>query len=1028
MKFTLVHVSDIHYCKEMRTTERVDALVADLLAQDFQYSAHLVLSGDLTQAGSQRSFEDFYEFFLSKVIDKFQSVHITPGNHDISRRYADVALCDGILNAQDYEHLWSGNGRLSASSPFGPSDPLKDYFHLHTTVSDDVLFSYFGSLSKTEGFSLLSLNSAWLSGARRGADADNGKLRIDPPVINHFVSKMGDFDYKIAMCHHPLSWLKPELQPHIEDLIGKNFDLFLCGHVHFNSTATSYFPTDGSCIFKQASASNSEYSHGSNCYSMIDIDTTTKFLRIRHRSYAGALRKFIDGNDIIEGAIEYPSSDHEAFWINTEQNNGNGIARRLLDLIDQEEMDAWYETSFEKDKTNIQFVEPDIIKAFSEDRFEKRKPLISVIDTDIKRLIITGPSDSGLSTAAFLTGAHLIRRQGHEPTVPTYLNLRNVKINKASLEKQAARGAPVAIQSRELQALVKSGQVTFLIDGISFSEVDRINSLFNTLDKHFPEIKAVVFVTANSQSSGAVTGSLNLDPNCDQVFEICELELDGIEKLVESWQPQQQDLDTKALTAKVVSSFEAMNEPIFPTTVILLLETLKLIPNYQPVNRVRLLDRYVECLLGRLDAADVRQGDFNSSDKIKFLSRLAAHFVQQKLYALSRDDWTEFCRDYSKHWLLELPNDLLEEFLSKGILVSIAGKVTFRADYLFSYFIAREMASNNLFFAYLISEENFFSHLNEMTFYCELENTENDALLDIVTNKLDEIEAAVVEAYQNEETFFDNEWAEMLGGEESSQASNHSTHLQDQIRDAAAERPTDETIKSAMADKLASTKRLRGVLARQDIDILDCRWLSLLVTYLQMIKHSAGLNADAKKQHVERALQSSVLFMKGLSSKRELLASHPVILINGILYINTKVAYDPDGARETIKFDIPRSVARITYNSLFNRQLAPVFLALEGELDEPTSFMLNRLILGIQSQEGRQNWVKRFEKELGSVLKTSSVQILKEQYLGFSISSSDRIHHEKLIAELSKRDGRISQSEAQHLKKIKNLQSMNRNY
>lgn len=1027
MKFTLVHVSDIHYCKERKTTERVDALVTDLLAQNFQYPAHLVLSGDLTQAGSQRSFEEFYDAFVSKVVDKFQSVHLTPGNHDISRRHSDEAACDRILNAKDYAYLWSGNGRLSVSSPFGACDPLEDYFHLHAAVSEEVLSSYFGSISKTEGFSLLSLNSAWLSGARKGIDADKGKLRIDPPVINHFVGRMSDADFKIAMCHHPLSWLQPELQPHIEDLIGRNFDLFLCGHVHFNSTATAYSSKDGSCIFKQASASNSEYSHGSNCYSMIDIDSTAKALRIRHRSYAVALRRFIDGNDITDGAIEYPSPDHEAFWVNAEQNNGNGIATRLLETIDKQDMNDWYEANFEKDKTNIQFVEPDIIRAFSESRFEKRKPLSSVIDTDIKRLIIMGPSDSGLSTAAFLAGAHLVGRKGHQPTVPTYLNLKNVKINKASLEKQAARGAPIAIQSRDLQALVKSGQVTFLIDGISFSEVERFNNLFNTLDKYFPEIKAVVFVTANSQNSGTVTGSLNLDPNCDQVFEICELDLDAIEKLVESWQPQQQDSDSKTLTAKVVSSFEAMNEPIFPPTVILLLETLKLIPNYQPVNRVRLLDRYVECLLGRLDAADVRQGDFNSSDKIKFLSHLAAFFVQQKVYALSKDDLAEFCLHYSEHRLLELPTDLLEEFLSKGILVSISGKVTFRADYLFSYFIAREMASNKHFFSYLISEENFFSHLNEMTFYCELENTENDPLLDIVMNKLNEIEGLVVEAYQSEETSFENEWAEMLGGEEDSQASVDTARLHDQIREVVAEQPTDETIKSAMADNLVSTQRVRGVLARQDIEILDCRWLSLLVTYLQMIKHSASLSAEAKKQHIQRALKSSVLFMKGLSAKRDLLASHPVVLVNGILYINNKVAYDPEGARETIKFDIPRSMARITFNSLFNRQLAPVFLALDGNLDEPTSFLLSRLILGIQSREGRKTWMNRFEKELGPVLKTSSVQTLKGQYLGFSISKSDRFHHEKLIAELSKGDGKLSQSEAQHLKKIKNLQSMNRN-
>lgn len=76
----------------------------------------------------------------------------------------------------------------------------------------------------------------------------------------------------------------------------------------------------------------------------------------------------------------------------------------------------------------------------------------------------------------------------------------------------------------------------------------------------------------------------------------------------------------EGMVSHVVESFRQMDEPIFASSVAVVIDTLVQDPEFKPLNKARLIERYVECLLGRFDLEDVREGIFNSSDKISLLS------------------------------------------------------------------------------------------------------------------------------------------------------------------------------------------------------------------------------------------------------------------------------------------------------------------------------------------------------------------------------------------------------------------------
>ena len=237
------------------------------------------------------------------------------------------------------------------------------------------------------------------------------------------------------------------------------------------------------------------------------------------------------------------------------------------------------------------------------------------------------------------------------------------------------------------------------------------------MDRHFAHCRAVYFCAVDGGLLNSDTiDNISINPIDDSILEMEQLNVDDILELIEHKGLAATSGEATGILSNVVAGFQQMNEPVYPSSVCLLLETLKQIPEFRPINRARLIDRYVECLLGRLEWEDVTEGTFSSTDKVNFLAYMAGEFVLNSVSYISTTHWKAMCQKYSAGKLLDLPKNMLEEFTQKGILISQNERITFRADYLFTYFVAKEMNINQTVYRYVTADDAFFRNYRELVF------------------------------------------------------------------------------------------------------------------------------------------------------------------------------------------------------------------------------------------------------------------------------------------------------------------------
>ena len=475
------------------------------------------------------------------------------------------------------------------------------------------------------------------------------------------------------------------------------------------------------------------------------------------------------------------------------------------------------------------------------------------------------------------------------------------------------------------------------------------------------------------------------------------MELDEIHELIEYHGLGTTPRELTSILTNVVTSFKYMNEPVYPSAVCLLLETLKPFPEFRPINKARLIDRYVECLLGRLEWDDVTEGTFNSSEKVNFLAHLAGQCSLRGISRITATDWNDICARYSADRLIELPGDLLEEFTQKGIVIQQSGNITFRADYLFTYFVAKEMNLNPTVYSHVTADDAFFINYRELVFYGELEGVDNAKLLDDTKERIEELEQEIVRSYDRKGISFDEEWEIML----SEDPDGDDAKLNEAVNAAMAEVPTNKTVKQALSSDLNRVERVRGIKTRTTIKELEARWYVAIKTYFQLVKHSSNLPGAEKLRHLSKAAESAELFIKGLAAKRGVISRRAAFLYSGILYLNPMVNTDPLRARREFKFMAPASMASVLSDTMNNALLAPAFRQLLKGRSDIVNFLTRHLLLEIPGDANRKAFVESLEEAEHLVLQTCSLNRLKYKYLGYSISDRSKAFYRGIIDDIA---------------------------
>nr|VFK57180.1 MAG: Calcineurin-like phosphoesterase [Candidatus Kentron sp. TUN] len=256
---TWLHLSDIHLCspktgwdadrilqylrEDLEKMEQKEGLRPDLLLVTGDLAYGQLGEGDLSL---RSQFEDVY-LFLEEVRTTFSTpipterIFPVPGNHDVDRRKIMESLTDWLDNLatkksnpakfvsqmlNDATGEWPGlMQRLETYKAF-----LQEcYPHLLRDEEDEKRLCY-AHILDIDGhrMGIAGLNSAW--SCRR--KEEKGDLWLGRWQLNQLGTQLKGAEIKLALAHHPLTWLVPQENPALNPMLERNFDFFLHGHEH----------------------------------------------------------------------------------------------------------------------------------------------------------------------------------------------------------------------------------------------------------------------------------------------------------------------------------------------------------------------------------------------------------------------------------------------------------------------------------------------------------------------------------------------------------------------------------------------------------------------------------------------------------------------------------------------------------------------------------------------------------------------------------------------------------------------------
>lgn len=1020
MEVSIIHLSDLHFKNDTENRFRLEKLREDLAAIPLGSNVITAFTGDLVQSGDQEQYDVLFETLLGPLIEANHQIVVVPGNHDVQRALADPILAAGFLKDRASSYLFSGSSLISSPLAEGSIGPLKNYTELETLFEPYSERNYYGYVKQIGDVSIVGMNSTWLSHERGEGESDRGRLRVEPHILAKYAENLPPNGLKVLLLHHPLDWLEETTRDAVTAIATKNFDLVLFGHVH-TADLTSLVRNENGASFIQAPPLRADWSKGTNGYAVIRCNTESRASEITYRSFSKSRRKFVLGEDFGAGGVSYPKESDRKFYRNAPSLSS--LAQKFQAETPHDFVD-WHRRNIRAKSSYIEsFITPQIQKvAYGEDEqwLEAPAHLSNIFEVSSRDHFIIAPADSGLSTSAFLTVKGIAERTKDTGIIPVFFDAGEASVNRASILRSMVQTCLVRYTTAEMEHLASEGMVRIIVDGLNLSNAEHFNNFRSIMKQFFPTTPIIAFV--RTEKVGQAISSEDhpaLSLVDDDVFELGELGVEQIRDVIAMHRKGLDGATTARLANHAVESLALMNEPIFPSTVAVLVETLVQDNDFRPINKARLLDRYVECLLGRFELEDVREGTFSSHDKIEFLSFVARKILEKDRGGLTSEEWKQTRAGYQKDYLIELPNGLLGEFEEKGLLVSESGRITFRADYLFSYFIARQMKSDADFAKEITKTDGIFKHHSEVIYYGELEGTDIGSVLNQLYNHVDRLEEVLIEEYSRNGIDLTTEWEDAVDDDPKEIGA-----IIDELVEVDKTDPDPNAADFHDNQKLVNVLRRRGIARRQDVAESEARLLVAMRLYGQLIRNALHISAAEKLQHLEKLYEAAEVWVGFMSASRAHISSSPVTVAGGVRFINNGAIINRAKSIADFKYNAPNTVSKILSEAVKNPQLSIALRTVLPKLSEMGALFAREAILALPSADNRQAYLTSIKGSTDPTLVTASLRVLKRQYLGSGRNSELSHHSSEIVGSIQKIVGERALGDPAKLEKRKLVRDM----
>lgn len=329
-----LHFSDMHINAENSLDQIIiqEAFYRDVVDQLTKYHIELnfiFFTGDVAFSASPEDYGLAIKFINNlcqsiKFYNK-ENLFIIPGNHDINRYKVSKPLDDyrkeldtreKIRNVIDDKKIFEMYlSRFDNYSKF-----ISKLYSIKYKMNPD---NYFLSEIRTIDnikIGIIGLNSVWAS---YGGRHDSNNIYISEFQLNEALEKVKDTSIKIALVHHPISWLFEEDKADIENLLYRHIQIILHGHMHrpdfqmIRSIKGQQIVLPAGAIYTGRRISNS--------YNVTTLDFSTNKIKIIPRRYFDGQSKFLKDIETLG------DDDANFFEIDIPQTILSSLKRNLTD-------------------------------------------------------------------------------------------------------------------------------------------------------------------------------------------------------------------------------------------------------------------------------------------------------------------------------------------------------------------------------------------------------------------------------------------------------------------------------------------------------------------------------------------------------------------------------------------------------------------------------------------------------------------------------------------------------------------------
>ncbi len=321
-QLAFVHLSDLHYRRESDHDINIvlKALFKDLasLRDELRIEPDFVIfSGDLVHAGSvQEDFDSARGLFIDELMSRLDletdRFFLGLGNHDIDVnevKLEDDQKWDEERNDRDsinrlFDDLINDPDMIPYMSRFARFNQFRSELsskYLDKSKANPFMVPY--KVSKNDTLIGICCLNSCLKATGKDKDYDHGKLFLSERQVDWAEDAIEDCELRIAVAHHPITWLSLYEQCWVESRLAHVFDFVLFGHNH-DAQPVYCTPLTGRALYSFSGAifQGREYIG----YNVIQCNLNTGKVFVHTRTYSDYNRKFKKATEL--------STEGEAEW------------------------------------------------------------------------------------------------------------------------------------------------------------------------------------------------------------------------------------------------------------------------------------------------------------------------------------------------------------------------------------------------------------------------------------------------------------------------------------------------------------------------------------------------------------------------------------------------------------------------------------------------------------------------------------------------------------------------------------------